>query len=138
MEKLFSILIILSGLFAVLETSAAANNAARERKVQSECRLTEEGEVADGAWKQVRVELAGQPVTGADTLEQAVEALNELRDHRLCETRTQDCAISGEGVIGGQWQKHRIILDGVAVAGARDLGSLSEKVDQLRQSGVCN
>lgn len=126
----FAVLFVLGGF-------APDANASRQRQLKAPCRLTEEGEV-NGAWKNIRVEIAGTPVAGADQLDDALVTMREFKASRLCELKSQDCAIAGEGVVGGQWRSHRIIVDGAPLVGARDLGSISEKMEHLRESGVCN
>lgn len=100
------------------------------------CRLTEEGP-AGGEWHRARIQLNGRVITGADGFLELASALQALGEARFCHFTEQHCDLASEGAVGGAWFKHRVLVDGVPVLGAADLGSIVEQVTFLRQIGVC-
>lgn len=108
-----------------------------EFKANAVCRLTEEG-LAGGQWRRVRLELNGQVLTGVDHFSELAPMLDQMVESRFCKLAAQECELSGEGPVGGAWQKHRITLDGAAIFGAQDLGTILNQTSFLREIGLCH
>jgi len=47
------------------------------------------------------------------------------------------CQLVSEGLYSGTWVKHRILVDGEAIAGADQIGQLLGHLERLRTEGVC-
>lgn len=47
------------------------------------------------------------------------------------------CRMLSEGIYNGAWVKHRIVADEDVVAGANDMESLLNQLEDLRTQGLC-
>lgn len=74
---------------------------------------------------------------GKKSTSEIVVELKSIMKDKNCTELGKLCEIRGEGEVGGAWKKHRIFLNESAIAGANDLDSLMENVNELRSSGVC-
>lgn len=101
------------------------------------CRLAEGG-IVDRQAKAIVIQRGDRVIAGVNHLEEAIGLLEELKKDGQCKPALQECNLAGEGVVGGAWESHRILLDGQPVAGARDLGTVMAKLSALRDSGTCN
>lgn len=47
------------------------------------------------------------------------------------------CAMASEGIFNGAWVKHRIVVNEDTLAGANDMQSILEQLENLRSEGLC-
>ena len=95
-----------------------------------DCRFMEEGEV-NLEYKRVRIQRGSQVFAGADNFKEAFEQAKVLISGGLCQPATQTTGLASEGVVAGAWMKHRILIDGAAVFGANDMGTLLGQLNEL-------
>lgn len=100
------------------------------------CKLTEEGSVA-GQWKNLRIEKNGEVVSGADRFDELIAVVRQMNLTGECAPAAQTCELQSEGSAAGAWQKHRIFIDGAPVMGANDMGTLLNRLAELRTLGFC-
>lgn len=50
---------------------------------------------------------------------------------------TPSCFVASEGIYRGAWVKHRIYVNEDVVFGANDLGSILDRLENLRGQGTC-
>ncbi len=117
--------------------SASAKPSQKKSKTSTEsCRLAEGGIVDDQA-KAIVIQRGNKVLAGVNHLEEALGLMEELKREGQCKPAHQECNLAGEGVVGGAWEPHRILLDGQPVAGGRDLGTVMAKLSALRDNGTC-
>lgn len=95
-----------------------------------DCRFMEEGEV-NLEYKRVRIQRGSHVFAGADNFKEALEQAKVLIAGGLCQPATQTTGLASEGVVAGAWMKHRILIDGAAVFGANDMGTLLSQLNEL-------
>lgn len=129
---------ILSLCLLLAAPASFAQSAKRGKKSPPPpCTLSDVGFVENEV-KAIVINKGQRPVVGANRLEEAVSLLDEMRRQGVCTPQNQNCELSGEGVVAGAWESHRILVDGLAVAGGKDLGSVMTKLSALRDVGTCN
>ncbi|MBX3039732.1 MAG: hypothetical protein KF789_03355 [Bdellovibrionaceae bacterium] len=128
-------------LFILLSLGVTFSVSAKPSKsrslIQDEpCRLAEGG-IVDQQAKAIIIQRGDRVIAGVNHLEDAIGLMEELKKAGQCKPAQQECNLAGEGVVGGAWESHRILLDGQPVAGGRDLGTVMAKLSALRDSGTC-
>lgn len=95
-----------------------------------DCKFMEEGPV-NLEYKRVRIQRGSQVFAGADNFKEALEQAKVLISGGLCQPASQQTGLASEGVVAGAWMKHRILIDGAAVFGANDMGTLLGQLNEL-------
>jgi len=102
-----------------------------------DCRYVSEGAVQQ-AWKKIRIEdAAGNILAGADNFSEAIAMGQNLVGSQACHAQLQDCRMASEGIVGGEWMRHRLQMDGDMVFGADDMATALNYLSALRRLGFC-
>jgi hypothetical protein len=102
-----------------------------------ECSLGSAG-VVNGQWARLVIKRSNAAFAGADTLDELLSLSQKLQDQRLCTMAVHRCELTTAGVVSsGQYFQQRLLVNGEALLGANDLGSLLSQLNLLRRQNIC-
>lgn len=100
------------------------------------CQLAPEG-LVENKWKNIRIQIDGAVVAGAETLNDLSDQLKQLVVEHRCIPLAVPCSFASEGLALGSWFKHRVMVQDTVAFGGNNTARLFEQIGQLKKIGVC-
>jgi hypothetical protein len=100
------------------------------------CQLASEGYV-ENKWKNIRIQVGGAIVAGAETLSDLSHQLKQLVVEHKCLPLPVPCSFASEGLAVGAWAQHRILVQDIIAFGGDTTARLFEQFGELKKIGVC-
>ena len=103
-----------------------------------DCSLVAAGDF-NGNYFNIRIQGDQKVFAGGNSLEEAIVLLEDLQAHQMCKIAVHRCELTSLGMISsGQYMKHRLVINGEALFGTNDLGSLHLQLNRLRLQNICD
>jgi hypothetical protein len=106
------------------------------RPAQTECSLGGAG-IAGGQYSKIVIKKNKVNFAGADDINKLLEINQKLSEGRICQMAVHNCQLATAGIAAGQYFQHRLLVNGEAILGANDLGSMLNQLNQLRRLNIC-
>ena len=100
------------------------------------CQIAAEG-LVENQWKNIRIQVDGAVVAGAETLSDLSDQLKQLVVEHRCIPLAVPCSFASEGLALGSWFKHRVLVQDAVAFGGNNTARLFEQIGQLKKIGVC-
>ena len=102
------------------------------------CHLVSAGFI-NGNYANIRIEQNQQIIGGAASLEAVLAEAADLEARNICKVALHHCELAIGGLISsGVWAKQRLLVNGQALFGAQDIGSLFAQLRTLKAQNICD
>ncbi len=116
-------------------TDAPSEQESPEDKV---CSLVSAGKV-NGEHASIRVLKGEQVFAGANNFNEVISILREAQARHFCKVALHHCELTSGGMTTtGQYLQQRLLVNGEALFGAYDLGTLLAQLNHLRIQNICD
>ena len=100
------------------------------------CQIASEG-LVQNEWKNIRIQIDGAVVAGAETLNELGGQLKQLVVEHRCIPLAVPCSFASEGLALGSWFKHRVMVEDTVAFGGNNTARFFEQFGELKKIGVC-
>jgi Ca2+/Na+ antiporter len=106
--------------------------------VPQSCAVANAG-IIGGAYYNLRLQLGGLDLVGANSIDELVSSFNTLRQGRVCAYAAPStrCELQGAAIVGGAYYNNTIALGGLVIAGANSIEEATTILGKLRTAALC-
>jgi hypothetical protein len=84
-----------------------------------------------------RIKVGEQLVTAADTIDDAVTAVQKLQAQQVCSPQPQPCQLMGAGTFSVHTYNHRLGINGLPVMASDNFDIILKWLGKMREAGIC-